>query len=152
MMACVSMISGSSSIAIKPVPLSALSLFALAAAGAAVVLAPTELVDAESVTAELVDAGLADDMLLAWVFIAAPPVLDSGKPPATRCDEFNALATIANLDNSWRILCSPVRNATLVLARKQAMLYFVPDNSPQIEHKNRCCLYFTFKAKKASHS
>ena len=118
MMAGVSMISGSSSIAIKPVPLSALSLFALASVDAAVVLAAAALVDAESVTAELVDAERADDMLLAWVFIAAPPVLDSGKPPATRCDEFNALATIANLDNSWHILCSPVRNATLVLARK----------------------------------
>jgi hypothetical protein len=98
--------------------LSTLSLFALASADAAVVLAAAALVDAESVTAELVDAERADDMLLAWVFIAASPVFDLGKPPATRGDEFNAVATIANLVNSWRILCPPVRNATLVLARK----------------------------------
>jgi hypothetical protein len=89
MMADVSTISGSSSIAIKPVPSLAPSLFVLAPVDAAVVL-------------------------LSWVFIAASLALGSGKPPATRGDAFNAAAKIATLVNSWGILCPLVRNATLI--------------------------------------
>ena len=95
MMADVSTISGSSSIAIKPVPSLAPSLFVLAPVDAAVVLAAAELVDAEFVGV----------VLLAWVFIAASLALGSGKPPATRGDAFNAAAKIAIFVNSWRILC-----------------------------------------------
>ena len=108
MMAEVSTISGSSSIATKPVPPLALSLFELAEADAAVVPAAAELVDAP-----LADVELADVVLLVWVFIAASPVLDSGKPPATSGDACNAAAKIATFVNSWRILCPLVRNATL---------------------------------------
>jgi hypothetical protein len=91
MMADVSTISGSSSIAIKPVPSLAPALFVLAPVDAAVVL-------------------------LAWVFIAASLALGSGKPPATRGDAFNAAAKIATLVNSWGILCPLVRNATLIFS------------------------------------
>ena len=90
MMADVSTISGSSSIATKPVPSPELPLFALVAADVAVVLADAELADAELVDAELADAELADaelanadvagDMLLDWLFVAPSPVPVSGKP------------------------------------------------------------------------
>ena len=113
MMADVSTISGSSSIAIKPVPSLAPSLFVLAPVDAAVVLAAAELVDAEFVEAKLADAEFVGVVLLAWVFIAASLALGSGKPPATRGDAFNAAAKIATFVNSWRILCPLVRNATL---------------------------------------
>ena len=97
MMADVSTISGSSSIAIKPVPSLAPSLFVLAPVDAVVVLAAAELVDAEFVEAKLADAEFAGLVLLAWVFIAASLALGSGKPPATRGNEFNAAAKIATL-------------------------------------------------------
>ena len=85
MMADVSTISGSSSIATKPVPSPELPLFALVAADVAVVLADAELADAELADAELADAELANadvagDMLLDWLFVAPSPVPVSGKP------------------------------------------------------------------------
>ena len=70
MMADVSTISGSSSIATKPVPSPELPLFALVAADVAVVLAD----------AELANADVAGDMLLDWLFVAPSPVPVSGKP------------------------------------------------------------------------
>ena len=84
-MADVSTISGSSSIATKPVPSPELPLFALVAADVAVVLADAELADAELADAELADAELANadvagDMLLDWLFVAPSPVPVSGKP------------------------------------------------------------------------
>ena len=75
MMADVSTISGSSSIATKPVPSPELPLFALVAADVAVVLADAKLADAE-----LADADVAGDMLLDWLFVAPSPVPVSGKP------------------------------------------------------------------------
>ena len=74
-MADVSTISGSSSIATKPVPSPELPLFALVAADVAVVLADAKLADAE-----LADADVAGDMLLDWLFVAPSPVPVSGKP------------------------------------------------------------------------
>ena len=74
-MADVSTISGSSSIATKPVPSPELPLFALVAADVAVVLADAELADAE-----LANADVAGDMLLDWLFVAPSPVPVSGKP------------------------------------------------------------------------
>ena len=76
MMADVSTISGSSSIATKPVPSPELPLFALVAADVAVVLADAKLADAE-----LANADVAGDMLLDWLFVAPSPVPVSGKPP-----------------------------------------------------------------------
>jgi hypothetical protein len=75
MMADVSTISGSSSIATKPVPSPELPLFALVAADVAVVLADAKLADAE-----LANADVAGDMLLDWLFVAPSPVPVSGKP------------------------------------------------------------------------
>ena len=83
MMADVSTISGSSSIATKPVPSPELPLFALVAADVAVVLADAKLADAKLADAELADAELANadvagDMLLDWLFVAPSPVPVSG--------------------------------------------------------------------------
>ena len=125
-MADVSTISGSSSIATKPVPSPELPLFALVAADVAVVLADAELADAEHADAELANADVAGDMLLDWLFVAPSPVPVSGKPPAMTGDAFNAAATIANY------------------------VIFVPNRTRLIHHNNRFCPYFIVIDKKFS--
>jgi hypothetical protein len=130
MMADVSTISGSSSIATKPVPSPELPLFALVAADVAVVLADAKLADAE-----LANADVAGDMLLDWLFVAPSPVPVSGKPPAMTGDAFNAAATIANFVSSWRILCPPSVTQCFFSAYDRKLRYFCAKshetNTPQ---------------------
>ena len=129
-MADVSTISGSSSIATKPVPSPELPLFALVAADVAVVLADAELADAE-----LANADVAGDMLLDWLFVAPSPVPVSGKPPAMTGDAFNAAATIANFVSSWRILCPTSVTQCFFSAYDRKLRYFSAkpheNNTPQ---------------------